>query len=153
MKRVRKTTVRLAIGIAVLLLVVSHGPAQADFGLDDVAVKAEQLAKQPFQDSKEKVPEWMLNMSYDQWRDIRFRIDKSLWRKDRLPFEAQFFHLGLYYARPVMVNVIDGGKVEHVPFSTDLFDYGKNTFADAIPDDLGWAGFRLHYPIKNPRYK
>ncbi|MBI3785076.1 MAG: glucan biosynthesis protein [Deltaproteobacteria bacterium] len=141
-----------AIG-ALAALTTAANRAWADFGLDDVAARAEHLAKQPFQDSKDKVPEWMLNMSYDQWRDIRFRTDKSLWRMDHLPFEAQFFHLGLYYARPVAVNVVDGTSIQHVPFSTDMFDYGKNTFAAAIPDDIGWAGFRLHYPIKNARYK
>jgi glucans biosynthesis protein len=95
----------------------------------------------------------MLEMTYDQWRDIRFRTDHSLWRKDRSPFEVQFFHLGLYYPRPVTVNVVDGEEVKHLTFSTDQFDYGKNTFAGMIPRDIGYAGFRLHFPIKSRDYK
>lgn len=128
-------------------------PARAGFGLDDVVARARDLAAQPFHDSKDKIPPWMLDMTYDQWRDIRFRTDNSLWRKERLPFEVQFFHLGLYYPRPVTVNVIDGNEVRHLPFSTERFDYGKNTFADAIPEDIGYAGFRLHFPLKNAKYK
>lgn len=148
-KRARLKGAWLVMAVICLSPVSSH----AKLGFEDVVGKAQQLAKEPFQDSKDKVPEWMLNMSYDQWRDIRFRTERSLWRKERLPFEVQFFHLGLYYPRPVTINVIDGNQVEHVPFSTDLFDYGKNTFADAIPDDIGYAGLRLHFPIKDPRYK
>ena len=64
----------------------------------------------------------------------------------------QFFHPGLYYDHTVQMNVIDPDGVHPVPFSPERFDYGKNTFADRIPADIGYAGFRIHYPIKNPNY-
>ena len=38
-------------------------------------------------------------------------------------------------------------------FSPDLFNYGKNDFAGRVPHDLGFAGFRLHYPIKTTTYQ
>jgi glucans biosynthesis protein len=34
-----------------------------------------------------------------------------------------------------------------VPFSPKLFTYGRNTFAEKIPADLGFAGFRVAYPL------
>ncbi len=43
--------------------------------------------------------------------------------------------------------------VSSVPFSPDMFDYGKNEFGSRIPQDLGFAGMRVHYPIKNPNYR
>lgn len=145
---------RLSGCVGVVLLIVSFGFAAQAFDFEDVVSRAQRLAREPFRDSKERVPQWMLDMTYDQWRDIRFRPDQSLWRNEGLPFEVQFFHLGLYYPRPVSINVIDaGGRVEHVRFTPALFDYGKNTFAAAIPEDVGFAGFRLHYPIKRPDYK
>ena len=137
----------------VLTASIGVSTARAEFGLDAVVAKARDLAAHPFHDTKEQVPDWMLTMSYDQWRDIRFKPERSLWRTEGLPFEVQFFHLGLYYPRPVTLNVVDGQQVAHLPFSTGDFDYGKNTFADAIPKDIGFAGFRLHFPIKNPAYK
>ena len=30
-------------------------------------------------------------------------------------------------------------------FSPSLFDYGSNEFASRVPQNLGFAGFRLHY--------
>lgn len=145
---------RLLLYAASVALILGLSAVAQAFEFDDVVERARQLAKEPFRDSKERVPQWMLDMTYDQWRDIRFRPDRSLWRNEGLPFEVQFFHLGLYYPRPVSINVVDStGRVEHVRFSPALFDYGKNTFADAIPDDIGFAGFRLHYPIKRPDYK
>ena len=76
-------TRRLGVGTSALTLalmtavffarpVVTHA-----FGLADVAAKAAQLAKQPFDDTK-NVPDWLLKMSYDQWRDIRYRPDAAL---------------------------------------------------------------------------
>ena len=33
------------------------------------------------------------------------------------------------------------------------FDYGKNKFASRIPRDVGYAGLRVHYPLKRPDYR
>jgi glucans biosynthesis protein len=126
--------------------------AQA-FDLDDVAAKARAMAGESFRDPRGEVPGWLLEIGYDQWRDIRFRPDRALWREQKLPFEAQFFHPGLYYDRVVRVNEIDAKGVHEVEFSPDLFDYGRNEFASRIPQNLGFAGFRLHYPLKRGDYK
>jgi glucans biosynthesis protein len=92
------------------------------------------------------------SLSYDQWRDIRFRPDHALWRDRGLPFEVQLFHPGLYFDRSVRVNVVEGGVARELRFSTELFDYGKNRFAHRIPKDVGWAGFRVHGALNRPDY-
>ncbi len=140
----------LLLGLVALVI----PPAARAFDLDDVAAKAADLASQPYQNRQKKVPDWMLvgSMTYDQWRDIRFRPDQSLWRDKGLPFQVQFFHPGLYYDRTVQVNVIDATGVHPVPFSAARFDYGKNDFADAIPSDIGYAGLRIHYALKSRSY-
>jgi glucans biosynthesis protein len=143
---------RLVHALACVALLV---PAAASgFDLDDVAKRAAALAAEPYRDRQQKVPEWMLvgSLTYDQWRDIRFRPDHALWRDRKLPFEVQLFHPGLYYDRTVQVNVIDADGVHPVPFDAERFDYGKNTFADRIPPNIGYAGLRIHYPLKDPNY-
>ena len=140
---------RLSLIACVLLRAVS---AHA-FGLEQVAEKARALAGTAFRDPRGEVPSWLLEIGYDQWRDIRFRTDRALWRDAKLPFEAQFFHPGLYYDRVVRVNEIDAKGVHEVAFSPDLFDYGRNEFASRVPQGLGFAGFRLHYPLKSRDYK
>lgn len=145
----RRHWLACAIGLGLWVGVVTVASA---FDLDDVVAKAAHLSKQPFDNSAAKVPQWMLDLSYDQWRDIRFRPDRSLWHDDKLPFELQFFHPGLYYDRTVAVHVVDAGVVKPVDFSTRLFDYGKNKLAGTVPADLGFAGFRIHYPLNRPEY-
>ncbi len=141
----------IALATLVLATLVASPVAHAfTFGLDDVAARAEKLAKESFQDTKGTVPDWLLKITYDQWRDIRYRPAQALWADRGSPFRVQFFHPGLFYDRVVAMNVVDQRGVHPLPFSPSKFDYGKNDFASKIPQELGYAGFRVHYPIKTP---
>ena len=123
----------------------------AGFGFDDVAAKAQKLAAEPFK-ALPQVPEWLAKISYDQWRDIRFRSDQTLWREPAGPFQVQFFHPGLFYDHTVAINVIQGKKAKPLAFSPSQFDYGRNDFASRVPQSLGYAGLRIHAPFKTPKY-
>jgi glucans biosynthesis protein len=140
-----------------LLLVLADVPslseAKAAFNLQNVIDQASKLAKKPYQDRQGQVPEFLLKIKYDDWRDIRFKTDQALWLNDNLPFTVQFFHPGLYYTRTVNIYTVDSAGVKPVPFSSELFDYGKNEFKDRVPSNLGFAGFRIHYPINTPTYR
>lgn len=144
-------TLPLVLALTGLLaLLAAPRETRAAFGFEDVAKRAQELAASAHQDPRGSVPDWLLNVSYDEWRDIRFRTDRALWKGSS--FQVQFFHLGLFYDHPVRINVVDSKGVQPVEFSPSLFDYGKNKFASQVPQDLGFAGFRIHYPIKTPKY-
>ncbi len=134
-----------------LFLVLAAPDARAAFDLNTVTEKARKLAEEPYKDPAGKVPDWLLKVSYDQWRDIRFRADHALWRDAKLPFQVQFFHPGLYYDRVVAVNVVKNDKPHPVEFSPSQFDYGKNDFASKVPQDLGYAGFRRSRGARSSR--
>jgi periplasmic glucans biosynthesis protein len=91
-------------------------------------------------------------LTYDEYRSIRFRPERSLWRGEPGRFEAQFFHPGFYYQDTVTVRVVDGTDVRVVPFSPDLFSYDKapRPSADAA---LGFTGLRLHAPLNSEAYR
>lgn len=123
------------------------------FSRDWLIQSAEAAAKKPFDTSAPKLPGFIDKLDYDSYRDVRFRADQSLWREQNLPFTAQFFHLGSVYKRPVHVYEVADGVAREVLFETGLFDYGKNRFDEAVPDTLGFAGFRLHYALNRPDYQ
>jgi glucans biosynthesis protein len=125
---------------------------RATLNLDDVAKRAEALAREPYRDTSGEVPRWLSEITYDQWRDIRYRPELAIWREANLPFQLQFFHPGLFYNRVVRVNVVDAQGVHPVTFNPSQFDYGRNEFGSMVPQDLGYAGLRLHYPIKRRDY-
>jgi len=150
-----QTHLRLTSFASFLFIVLLHaGPAGA-WGFEDVAARARQLAQKPYRDTSRKAPAELQALKYDQVRDIRFRPDHALWRADKLPFELMFFHLGgEYQFRSVGMNQIDGeGKVRHIPYDRDDFNFGKNTLHPESWGDVGYAGFRAHYPLNTQEYK
>jgi periplasmic glucans biosynthesis protein len=143
---------RWALAALITRVLLPSAEAADSFSYQNVLDKARQLAAQPYQSASGQVPDFLLKLDYDAWRDIRFRPEQALWRKEKLPFQVQFFHPGLYYDRPVKINIIDFGNVKPVSFTRDMFDYGKNSFKDKVPVDLGFAGFRLHCRINTRKY-
>jgi glucans biosynthesis protein len=134
--------------------VAAQAPSAAQgFGLDQVAERARELASRPYEDPRGQVPSWLLELSYDQWRQIRFRPELAAWADRKLPFTVQFFHPGLFYDRSVRVNEVDASGVRPLAFTPEGFDYGGNEFASRVPQDLGFAGFRLHHPLKRGDYQ
>jgi len=125
------------------------------FGLEAVVKKARVLSEASYRDPRGEVPEWLLKISYDQMRDIRFMPAKSYWRNDGLPFELQFFHPGLYVDRTVKIHEVTDKGARPIAFSPELFVYEKSAaeLKAKISSDLGFAGFRIHYPINTLAYK
>jgi periplasmic glucans biosynthesis protein len=123
---------------------------------DDVGARARQLAGKPFvAEVKPAVAPAAASdaLTYDQYRDIRFRPDHSLWRDQKLPFEVQFFHPGFINTETVRINEVTADGASHpIPFEAASFDYGHNkTPSKALAS--GYAGFRVHYAMNNANHK
>ena len=125
-------------------------PGAARFGYDDVVKRARELAAAPFDAQTPPLPDGLAHLDFDAWRDIRFMSDKALLGEGGGPFRLELFHLGHLYQRPVTVNVLRDGIPAPVPYAANLFDYGHNKLDKSLPIDLGFAGFRLHYPLNSP---
>jgi len=146
-------SIRHLLAIVSVLLAVLHGEPAAAFGFDDVAARAESQAQRPYRSVTLKPPAELQALSYDQYRDIRFRPDHALWRAEKLPFELMFFHLGKFQTESVRINEITPQGVRHVPYKSADFDYGKNKLSPRSWGDIGFAGFRAHYPLSGSGYK
>lgn len=123
---------------------------QPRFSFEDVQRRAREIAAVPYEPSA-GLPEALAKLDYDSWRDIRFRPERALLAQNGSPFRMQMFHPGFLFTRPVTVNVVRDGVPTPVPYAANLFDYGKVKFDKPLPVNLGFAGFRLHYPLNDPR--
>ncbi|MBK1718647.1 glucan biosynthesis protein [Thiocystis violacea] len=144
----------LALGAGVLAAdetgVVEPAPVESapgDFTFAAVVRRAAELAANPYAPDRPELPDYLADLDYDKYRDIRFEPEESLWRKDGLPFQMQLFPRGFLYKDRVSVSVIENGRAAPVDFRHDLFNYGKNQVPQEMPADLGYAGLRLIYPI------
>ena len=117
-----------------------------------VKEKAKSLASVDYVNYETKVPEELAKLDYDQHRDIRFVRENGPWFNEHRPFEIQFFHLGSIFREKVKINEVVNGKSSEVAYAPEYFNYGKNNLH---PDDwknIGYAGFRLHYPLNTSFY-
>ncbi len=120
------------------------------FGFDDVLGRARELVGAPFEDAPSRLPEAFDKLDYDSWRDIRFRPDRALLGNSGGSFRLETFHVGFLYRRAVTVNLIRDGLASPIPYAPNLFDYGRVKPEKDPPVNLGFAGFRLHYPLNDP---
>ena len=127
-------------------------PVGVRFGYDDLVRKASDLAAAPFDGSVPALPEALDRLDFDAWREIRFRPEKGIIGKPGSPYTLQTFHMGHLYKRAVKINIVRDGVATPFAYSAALFDYGKTKFEKPLPPDLGYAGFRIHFPLNNPKY-
>ena len=125
--------------------------APSPFGYPDVVKRAHDLAAAPYDATEPALPDGLDDLDYDAWRDIRFKSDKPLLGQQlNATFRLELFHLGHLYKRPVVVNVLRDGIPAPIPYAANLFDYGRNKIGPNLPINLGFAGFRLRYPVNAP---
>jgi len=148
----RRTLVAL-VAQAVLAIFVLHAADARAFNFDDVVTRAEKLAAAPYRKPSSALPKSIRTLTYDQYRDIRFQPERALWRNAKLPFEIMFFHRGWTFVDPVMIHELTPEGERDVAFDPDAFDYGKNKVERDELRGMGFAGFRIHFPVNTAAYR
>ncbi len=107
---------------------------------------ARQMAGNPYKPPRDDLPSAIAALNWDKWQSIRFRNEASLWADDHLRYQVRFFHLGFTIKKPVRMHVVENGQEQELGYDRSMFDYsGSGVDAAKIPQDLGFAGFRLNF--------
>lgn len=123
-----------------------------DFSFESLKASARRTAAQPHQAEKHELAEYWKNLTYDQHRDIRFKMGSGLWAKDKLPFSIDFFHPGWTAKKTVEIHEVVDGMSSPLVFDRSLFDYGKQPVPDGTPPPPGYAGWRARFHLNSPEY-
>ncbi|MDC8829330.1 glucan biosynthesis protein [Alteromonas gilva] len=129
-------------------------PASAPI-LHSIINDARASAQQDYEMTDHNLADELKDMSYENYREIRFDSEDSLWRGVN-NFEVQFFHPGFLYQQPVSIFTVGAdNQAQPLPFSPQSFNYtgSAQPLAKVTKESDGYAGFRVHYPIKNKQYK
>ena len=119
------------------------------FDQDDVIALAKDLASHPYQ-ARAMVPQEWQDLTYEQYRSIRFRLDHALWYGTDTPFNVDFFAPGLYFPRTVQIASVEAGMTAAVPFDLEMFDRAKDVPSLPVDGSLGFSGFRLRTEMHRP---
>lgn len=122
------------------------------FSATTVRDLARKLAGSDFAKPAVELPEPFNKLSYDQYRDIRFKPDQAIWHGERLDTEIQLFPMGWLYDTPVDIWVVEEGVARKLKADAKLFTLGP--LVGAGPDDapFGFSGLRVHGPLNRADY-
>jgi glucans biosynthesis protein len=117
------------------------------FAEDTVKRLAEQFAGRDFAKPRFELPEPFNALTVEQFRDIRYRPEATIWRADRIDYEVQLLPLGWLYEAPVDVWIVEGGTARKLRADSSTFSIGPSIekAPDAAP--FGLSGFRINGTI------
>jgi glucans biosynthesis protein len=138
---------------AATVAAISSGLIHAeDFSFEKLREKARAMAAAPHAPSKRTLDDFWKNLTYDQHRDIRFKMESGLWAEEKGPFSIDFFHPGWTAKEMVDVHEVVDGKSESLKFDLSLFDYGKQKIPAGTPPPAGYAGWRARCHLNSQDY-
>ena len=117
------------------------------FSLDDVSAKAKELAGQKYEAPRSNLPNEFREMKFADYQKIRFRNEKAEWADQNTPFKLSFYHQGMHFDTPVKINEVTAGSVHEIKYDPTRFDFGDVKFDPKATEQLGYAGFRVLFPI------
>jgi glucans biosynthesis protein len=141
---------RLALlSLACASLLLWTGQAQA-FSLDEVTAQARDLMNKPYVAPVNNLPPAFSDMQFADYQKLQPRADRFEWKDLDTPFRLNFYHQGMQFNSAVRINEITADGVQEIKYDPDRFDFGGLAFDRSATQALGYAGFRVLYPINQP---
>lgn len=106
---------------------------------------ARALADHAYAAPAQQIPQAVADLGWDEFQAIGYRPERALWANTHSRFQAQFFHLGMQFRRPVRMHEIVDGVAHEIAYDPALFDLSRSGLDPSkLPADLGFAGFRVY---------
>jgi glucans biosynthesis protein len=144
-----------ATSVAAWLSTIRHveGPLQTAaaaeakaFSAAEVLKQARALAAEKFVRPKIDLPKALQELSYDRYREIRFKLERAIWSSEGLPFIVELLHRGFLFTEPVAIHIVADGQARRIAYSPDLFTFGPGVSPPSEGSVTDFAGFRLRAP-------
>lgn len=119
-----------------------HLGASAPFDFERLRARAEELAARPHEPTPVDHPDLLESIDFDAYQQIQYKPAMTLW-SEGAAFPVRLFHLGRYFKQPVGIHVLEDGRARRILYSPDFFTFGTTDLDQKLPDDLGFAGFRV----------
>ncbi len=144
-RRAMPNRIRAVALAAVSLLVIPLTGAAAEraaFAFEQVVELARQLSQSPARKLGSITP-GLEKLTYDQYRELRFRTQKAFWSEVASPFRIDLLPAGFVYQTPVAVSLIEEGRVTDLRSDSTLWDVGEKVPSNLHDVPLSLSGFRV----------
>jgi len=116
--------------------------SEYEFSHESVIEEARRLAAREY--APRELPENspLMQLSYDEYREIRFNSERGIWRNEQVPFRLELLTAGFIYRTPVTVAVVESGRAHNLLGTPDLFTFGPKVQRFA-GETMPLSGFRV----------
>ncbi|EMJ99165.1 periplasmic glucan biosynthesis protein, MdoG [Leptospira sp. B5-022] len=122
------------------------------FSFSDLKSRARALSKLRYIPPRRSTTDFLKGLPWDQYKNIYFRPERSVWKKEGNPFQLQFLHPGHLYNTNVRVFEVRGDFAREIPYDPSAFDLSKLKGVGELPPNLGYSGFKIHFPINTQEH-
>jgi periplasmic glucans biosynthesis protein len=117
--------------------------APRPFSYERLKDMAKRMAGEPYVGPKRPSPEIIAKIDYEAWGKIKFKMDHALFANGPQRFPVSFFHLGMFFAKAVEMNVVANGEAREIIYDQSYFDMPDDSVAKQLPQGAGFAGLRV----------
>jgi glucans biosynthesis protein len=128
------------------------GPAQP-FSFNALTERAAALAKAPYEPPSVALPSVVQQIDYEAWGNIRYRPDYALFAQGPSLYPATFFHVGQFFQKSVKMHAVEKGQAREILYDSSYFSMPNDSIARKLPEDTGFAGFRLQESRKRSDWR
>ena len=136
-----------------LALVAFTGAALPAFGQQfnhgTVTDLAERLAKSPYEPQRLPADSNLRQLTYDQYRDIRFDSDHAIWGNEQVRFRVELLTAGFVFEQPVKISIVESGSVRNLQATPEMFDTGP-LVQHLNNKPFALSGFRIRKRLNSP---
>jgi periplasmic glucans biosynthesis protein len=103
---------------------------------------ARRAAAAPFLPRRLEGPPALQQLTYDQYRDIRFNADQSIWRNEQVPFRLELLPAGFLFKSPVKISIVENRIAREATGAPAMFSLGPLVAKQLANQTLPLSGFR-----------
>ena len=118
------------------------------FSVNALRERARRMSREPWR-KPARASERAAGITYDEYRQLRFRRDRWLWAGGGSPFAANFFAAAYGADKIVALTEVVDGRERPLNFDLNLFDFPA-ALAPVGASLTGYSGFRLLSPLNRP---
>ncbi|HLW05029.1 MAG TPA: glucan biosynthesis protein [Azoarcus sp.] len=115
------------------------------FSFDTLIERARERAAAPYRPrtASDALSRSLAQLDYDAYQKIRFDPQRALWRERKGASPVGLFHQHAGAQTSVDIHLVENGQAHTLAYDPSVFEYTGKFQADDLPDDAGWAGFRV----------
>ncbi|WP_445467532.1 glucan biosynthesis protein [Faunimonas sp. B44] len=114
------------------------------FSWEWLIARAREMRDTPYEPRRDPAPEILAQIGYEQHHAIHQPASGGIFAAPGRDGIVTAFHLSDLFREPVRLNKLQDGLAYPLLYRNDYFSHPAGSPASDMPDDAGFAGFRVH---------